>query len=403
VSLDSPIADAASRDNVWSQFRDQMPVAAKWAFFDHAAVAPLPAPVRDAFVGYANDMAVDATAGRSPWRKRVDETRRLAAAMIAADPAEIALVRNTTEGIGLVAEGFPWQPGDNVVLPAGEFPSNLFSWLNLASRGVEARIVPTENERLDLDRLEGLCDARTRMISVSWVGFATGWRNDLAAIAEIAHRRGALLFVDAIQGLGVLPLSVAELPIDFLAADGHKWLLGPEGAGVLFVRRAHLDRLRTLGVGWNSVRNPNDYSDPQFELKSSAGRYEGGSYNIAGIAALGAALKLLTDHGVDRIGARLLTVTDRLVARLTEIGAEVASCRATVDGLDRRSGIVAATLPGVDPAVARLRCLEQGVVLNVRGGRLRMSPHAYTNEDDIERLVRALTKCRPCSPSRAEA
>ena len=159
----------------------------------------------------------------------MEDVRRLGAQLVGADPTEIALVRNTTEGITLVAEGYRWRPGDNVVTLDNEFPSNLYPWMNLAERGVETRRVVTDNGRVDLDRIRDACDARTRIVSVSWVGYASGWRSNLDDLAEVAHRRGALLFVDAIQGLGVFPLDVSQTPLDFLAADGHKWLLGPEG------------------------------------------------------------------------------------------------------------------------------------------------------------------------------
>ena len=270
-----------------------MPVAERWAYFDHAAVAPLSVPAQAIATEWAQDFTANGDTGWPKWRDRLETTRKLCAQLIGAYPDEIALVHSTTEGVGLVAEGFSWQAGDNVVVPAGEFPTNLFPWMNLASRGVETRQVAAENERLDLDRLEDACDERTRIISVSWVGYATGWRNDLDAIAEIAHRRGALLFVDAIQGLGVFPLDVAKTPIDFLAADGHKWLLGPEGAGLLYVRREHLDRLRPLMIGWNSVKQSGNYTDTRLDLKETAGRYEGGTYNMLGHAALGASLEQL--------------------------------------------------------------------------------------------------------------
>jgi selenocysteine lyase/cysteine desulfurase len=153
----------------------------------------------------------------------------------------------------LVAEGFPWQSGDNVVVPADEFPTNQYPWMNLASRGVETRQVPVEGGRIDLNRLEAACDTHTRIVALSWVGFLSGWRTDLKAAAEMAHRRGALLFVDAIQGLGAFPIDVQTTGIDFLAAGAQKWLLGPEGVGLFYLRRDHLPTLRPLGVGAHSV------------------------------------------------------------------------------------------------------------------------------------------------------
>ena len=246
---------------------------------------------RDALLHWVRQAADEGDTVWPEWHAHVEACRRLGAQLIGADIAEIALVRSTTEGISLVAEGFRWQPGDNVVTLDNEFPSNQYPWMNLAERGVETRRVPADGGRVDLDRLSAACDARTRIVSISWVGFASGWRVDLDKVAELAHQRGALLFVDAIQGLGAFPLDVGRTPIDFLAADGHKWLLGPEGAGLLYVRRPHLAHLRPLGVGWHSVVQGSDYNRIALDLKPSAARYEGGSQNMAGFIALAASLE----------------------------------------------------------------------------------------------------------------
>jgi selenocysteine lyase/cysteine desulfurase len=258
--------------------------------------------------------------------------------------------------------------------------------MNLASRGVEVRQVGTRMGQIDLDELNDACDSRTRIIAVSWVAYASGWRNDLAALADVAHRNGALLFVDAIQGLGVFPLDVSQVPIDFLAADGHKWLLGPEGAGVLFVRREHLDLLRPLGVGWNSVKHSHDYSNTNMILKETAGRYEGGSYNTVGFVALAASLDLLARYPVEDISRRVLELGDLACRRLEEIGAKIASSRDRAHA----SGIISFTLDYDEPGRLKRLCKERGVVLNFRDGRLRVSPHAYNNEEDVERLIEAL-------------
>ncbi len=363
-----------------------MPVVRQWAYFDHAAVAPLCDPARAAMADWAQDTAEHGDVHWPKWSHRVEQVRGLGARLIGADPAEIALVRNTTEGINLVAEGFPWRTGENVVTLADEFPSNQYPWMNLAGRGVECRRVPTENGRVDLERIAAACDAQTRIIAVSWVNYAHGWRNDLDAIAELAHRRGALLFVDAIQGLGVLPLDVRTTPIDFLAADGHKWMLGPEGAGLLYVRREHLDRLRPLALGWNSVQQGNDYSRIELNVKNTAARYEGGSYNVAGFVGLAASLELLVGYGSVAISQRLLAVTDEACQRLAALGATIYSHREP----GRASGIVAFELPGKDSLGVKKQLLAQHVVVSCRAGRLRIAPHAYTNEEDLDRLVAAL-------------
>lgn len=373
----------------WADFRRQMPVTGRWAYLDHAAVAPLSAPAARAMQEWIGDLTENGDVGWSRWEARVEQVRRQGAALVGADPAEIALIRNTTEGISLVAEGFPWQAGDNVVTLADEFPSNVYPWLNLASRGVETRRVAVDQGRVDLARLAEACDGRTRMIAVSWIGYASGWRNDVDELVELARSKGAYLFLDAIQGLGVFPLDVRATPVDFLAADGHKWLLGPEGAGLLFVRREHLDLLRPLGVGWNSVVQAHNFTHIEPVWKTSAARYEGGTCNMAGIMGLGASLELLARYGCPAISARTLELTDLACERLTAIGATVCSDR------DPRhaSGIVSFEMPGQSSTQVRQKCLQHSVALGSRAGRVRISPHAYNDADDIERLIRALTAC----------
>jgi cysteine desulfurase / selenocysteine lyase len=370
----------------WVDLRRQMPIARQWAYFDHAAVAPLSGPAHTALAQWAEDATVNGSANYPAWTRHIEHLRTLAARLIGALPEEIALVGNTTAGINLVAEGFPWKPGDNVVTRADEFPSNQYPWLHLADRGVETRRVPTDGGRLSLKQLAAACDDRTRIVSVSWVAFASGWRHDLDRLAELVHKRGALLFLDAIQGLGVFPLDVRQTPVDFLAADGHKWLLGPEGAGLFFTRREHLDLLRPVGVGWNSVRNDQDFSHIELVFKDTAARYEGGSQNVAGLSALEASLGLLSQFGLPAICQRVLEITDLACQRLAEVGAVILSDRTET----HRSGIVSFELPGRDPQALRRQCFERNVALSCRAGRLRISPHCYNNAEDVERLIESL-------------
>lgn len=378
------VSDARVPD--WTEFRVLMPVVRQWAYFDHAAVAPLPEPAKAAVTAWAEEAAVNGDTAWPGWSRRVEQLRGSLADLIAASEDEIALVHNTTEGITLVAEGFPWQPGDNVVTLADEFPSNQYPWMNLHSRGVETRRVPSERGAVDPDRLAAACDRRTRILAISWVGYASGWRNDLDQLAGWAHDRGILILVDAIQALGVVPLDVRRTPIDFLAADGHKWLLGPEGAGVLFVRREHLDRLRPLGVGWHSVVHDHEFHRIELQIKPTAARYEGGSQNMVGAIGLAASLELLARFGPAAMCRRIFEVTDLACQRLQQIGARIHSDR----GPEHKSGIVVFDLPGQDSAAIRKQCLQRGVVLSCRGGGLRISPHAYNDASDIDRLIEAL-------------
>ena len=375
----------------WINFRNQMPVVNRWAFFDHAADAPLPEPTRQAILTWLNEATDEGGMAWPRWNHRLQEVRAFAAQWVNANPDEIALVRSTTEGINLVAEGLDWRAGDNVVTLADEFPSNQYPWLNQASRGVETRRVATEQGQVDLDRLAEACDRRTRVVSISWVGYVSGWRNDLERVAEIAHRQGALFFLDAIQGLGAFPLDVASTPVDFFSADGHKWMLGPEGAGLFYIRREHLDRLRPIGVGWNSVAHARDFTRIELDFRTSATRFEGGAPNSVGFIGFGASLELLASYGAAAIGERVLAVTDHACEELRRVGAVLYTHR---DDPRHSSGIVTFEIPGLDSQQARRVCLDAGVALSFRSGKLRISAHAYNNEEDVARLIDALACAR---------
>lgn len=370
----------------WNSFRRQFPTTERWAFFDHAAVSPLPAPCVAAMKEYVDDMAINGVVSFERWNKRIDEARQSAGQLLNADRLDVAFVANTTTGIGNIAEGFPWHPGDNVVTAAEEYPSNQYPWMNLRDRGVEVRAVASRGNRVALDDLRNAMDARTRVLAISAVEFASGFRNDLAALGEICRSKSIFFFVDAIQSLGIFPMDVTQLPIDALSADGHKWLLGPEGAGVFWVRREWLDCLHPIGVGWHSVVGAADFSTIDFCLKPHAGRWEGGTANVAGIVGLGASLRLLLDVGIATISDRILHLTDYLCEKAAGIGWNVFSSRSAGE----KSGIVSLTKDGVSPWEAKKRCFAKGIVVNVRSGRLRVSPHAYNTFEEIDRLIAVL-------------
>ncbi len=356
------------------------------AYFDHASVAPLSIAAREAMIQWTDDVGRFGATHWNRWRTSVEKTRRLAARLINAEREEMALVHSTTEGINLVAEGYPWKEGDNVVVPAGEFPSNLYPWMMLESRGVEVRKVPMPENRLDLDRINNACDAKTRIVNCSWVGYSHGFRVDLDQLAELVHDKGALLCVDAIQGLGVFQLDVKQTPIDFLSADGHKWMLGPEGAGLFYLRREHLDLLKPLGVGWNSVATAGEFQNDCLDLRSTAARYEGGTFNMVGLAGFGASLQTLLDVGIENISQSLHKVMKNVAEELSQIGAVIHSSQNEQEW----SGILSFDLPGQDAIAVKQHAKKQNVILNARNGHVRISPHAYTTSQDIKQLIAAL-------------
>jgi cysteine desulfurase / selenocysteine lyase len=371
----------------WDALRiAEFPVARRWAYFDHAAVAPLPRRSGDVLRSWADDQEQNGVVHWLDWEAKLRALREKLARLINAHTDEIAFINSTTHGIGLVAEGFPWREGDSVVTAAEEYPSNIYPWMNLASRGVTLRTVPSRDGGVWVRDLVEAIDDSTRVLTISHVEFASGFRNDLDALSDACRTRGVALFVDAIQGLGPLVIDVERTPIDFLAADGHKWLLGPEGAGFLYVRRDWIERLRPLGVGWHSVVGTYNSPAVDFTLKPTAERWEGGSFNMPGLQAFGASVGLLLEVGPEAVSERIL---DRAEA-VREIAR---SAGWTIHGSSRPrdlSGIVALEKPGTDPNAVVRSLRERGAAAACRRGRLRFSPHIYNNDDDMRRLREGL-------------
>lgn len=372
----------------WQSFRLQFPVTLELTYLNHAAVAPLPLRASGHIARYLDELSRRGAAGYPAFAFQIiDRARELAARLIHTVPERIFIVRSTTQGIGVAATGIPARPGDNVVLVEREFPANIRPWLPLRRRGVEVRMVPQREGRVLIDDLAAAADDRTAAISVSFVQFLSGFRVDVGAVSEICRRHDALCVVDAIQGLGAFPLDVEALGVDFLAADAHKWMLGPEGVGIGYAAPRALERIEPVLEGWFGTEDPFDFFNVEQPLKQTAARYEEGAYNVAGIHGMVGSLELLLEAGVERIARRILTLTDRLCEGLRGIGWAVQSPRETEA---ERSGIVLCGREGADAQTLRARLERERIVVSVRGGGLRVAPHAYNTPEEIDRIVAVL-------------
>ncbi|MBI5765495.1 MAG: aminotransferase class V-fold PLP-dependent enzyme [Planctomycetes bacterium] len=366
--------------------RAEMPVARQYSFMDHAAVAPISGRAGAAmrrFIEEAESHAY-ARSGIYPEARRV---RQLAGKLLNCHSEEVTFVPNTSTGISYVANGLQFSKGDNIVTTGAEFPANIYPWMNLRSHGVQVKMVPEDNARIPYERLIELIDERTRVVTVSAVQFGSGFRTDLAALGNYCQQRGVLFCVDAIQALGVVPIDVRAMKIDFLSADGHKWLLGPEGAGLFYCRHELLGLLRPSSVGWLGMKDCQNFGNYRMEFRDDARRFDGGSYNMAGIWGLGASIEWLLELGVNQIWDRVRMLTDRLVEGVRSKGYRVVSSRQPGE----ESGIVAFVSAKHDHAgiVDHLR-QEYRTIIATRLGRLRASPHFYNTEDEIDQLVEHL-------------
>jgi len=372
----------------WNALREEFPITRNYNFQNHAAAGPLSRRAADAARHYVNH-AEENSYVRGGFLKHVETVRGQCAELVGANVDEIAFTKNTSEGISFVANGLHWQTGDNVVITNVEFPANVYPWQALRARGVDVRMVLEEDGRIPLERLSESIDSRTRVVSISSVQFASGFRTDLATLGEFCQSKGVLLCVDAIQSLGAFPIDVRAMGIDFLAGNSQKWLCAAEGAGLFFIRKELQGHLQPTTIGWLSMKDPFNFGRYQFEFQNSARRYEAGTYNMPGIFALGGAVGLTLEIGLEAIAGRLLQLTNRLTAGLREKGYRVISSRTAAEA----SGIVAfvSDVHDHEKVQAHLEA-EHRIIIALRCGRLRASPHFYNTEREIDQLIEALPK-----------
>lgn len=315
------------------------------------------------------------------WIERDHELREFLARMTGASSSDIALLKNTTEGISIVAWGLDWQEGDNVVLPSDEFPSNRLPWLAQKERGVEAREIDIRQAADAEQALIDAMDSNTRLLTVSSVQWSDGFRLDLDRLGQACKQKGVLFFVDAIQQLGALPIDVEKSNIDFLAADAHKWLLGPEGIAVFYCREEMRPRLKLLQQGWHMVDRYWDFQRDEWKPSATALRFEAGTPNSIGQAALHASMRMFLETGMDVVATNVLANTDYLLENLPLIPGVRISSRLEPN---RRSGIVSFTHERLTPEEIYRTMQQNGVSCAVRGRSLRLSPHFYQGQKELK-------------------
>jgi len=357
-------------------------------YLNHAGISPAPARVVSAVTEAARQSAINpmkfATEVIGPARTGARE--RMARLM--GVPAEhLALTKNTGQGLALVADALKLDPGDNAVSVRCEYPSVVYPWYAQADRGIETRLAaPRPDGTFTAEDLDAVMDARTRVVTLSWIQFGTGFRCDLAAIAAAAHARGAIVVLDVIQGLGALPLEAEKLGIDVVATGAHKWLLAPGGTGGLYIAPHVLDRLRLVNMGAGSVVDVMKFDPLDFSPKPSAQRYEEGVPNFLGLVGLESALSLLEEVGISAIGTEILALSDYTADKLEAKNYHVVSPRAD----PQRAGLVMFKHPSLPNETVIQALINAKVAAADRGGNLRFSPHFYNTREEIDRAVDAL-------------
>jgi cysteine desulfurase/selenocysteine lyase len=373
-------------DGLAARYRDQFPVTQELIYLNHAAVAPLCRRAAEAIRWLADDSCQFGSLHYDKWMDSYAGLRRATARLINAAPEEIAIVKNTSEGIAMIAGGIDWKPGDRVVAFQEEFPSNYYPWLRLENRGVKVSWLSI------YDPLEKIAEAipGARLLAISFVNYLSGYRVDLEAIGRLCHEHGCFYFVDAIQGMGVFPIDVEASYIDALAADGHKWMLGPEGNGVLYVRRKWQDAIEPVEFGWTNPANYADYSSRDMTLRADAGRYECGTLNTVGCFGQRASIEFLIEVGIENVAASVMARASQLEQGLRAKGYDVMIERTEANG----SGIVCFRNPAIDHRMMVGEMRHNRITAAPRQGWVRVSPHFYISKEDIEQVLRVLPEVK---------
>lgn len=365
------------------QIREKFPVTKSKMFLNHSAYSPLPQPVVDVMRKYNEDLC----------HYEINESeyslgQEFFAKLVGAKKEEVALVQNTSTGLNIVANMLDYPKGSNVVTTDLEYPSVVYPWLK-KKLGVEVRYVPNVGGKIFLKDLEKAVDDQTVVIAISHVEYVNGFRHNLKALADIAHEHDAYLLVDAIQSLGAMTVDVRRNCVDFLTASCYKWLLGPAGAGYLYVRKELVERFEPPFIGWASVK-PEVFDTIEFwdiwrlQLSETASRFEVGSPSFISFVGAAVAIQLLLDVGIENIQKRIFGLTELLMDSVKNLGWHLT----TPEDKECRSGIVHFLVNRAQERVERLR--KKGIIVSARSKGLRVAPHFYNTEEEIARLIREL-------------
>ncbi len=376
------VSDTRQARTIDALLQREFPVAASEIYLNHAAVAPWPLRAGLAARSFAGDNVAHGSVNYPQWVDTEQALRISVAGMINATAPDIAFLKNTSEGLSVVAHGFPWQTGDNIVISDEEFPSNRIVWESLAPRGIAVRRVAL-GERPEESLLQAV-DAHTRMISISSVEYASGLRIDLERLGSSCHRRGIAFCVDAIQGLGAIAHDVQSMHIDFLMADAHKWMLGPEGVAVFYCAPRWRERLVLHQYGWHMVEDLYDFDRIDWQPAASARRFECGSPNMLGIHVLSASLSLLNEIGLETVESRIVSNSEFLHGAIAESKELVTISRRAPR---RVAGIVTFAHRHREAEELYQHLRANGVMCAQRGGGIRFSPHCYNTQEELRTAI----------------
>ncbi|HEY3487158.1 MAG TPA: aminotransferase class V-fold PLP-dependent enzyme [Gammaproteobacteria bacterium] len=371
-----------------SVIANQFPLSDDLIYLNHAGVAPWPRCARNAAVRFADENMDNGALHYPRWLQTEQALKQQLCKLLNAESSDsIALLKNTSEALSIIAYGLNWKHGDNIVLASDEFPSNRIVWESLSRYGVEVRVVELPDFKDPETVLLAATDRNTRLLTSSSVHYASGLRMDLERLGTSCKQRGILFCIDAIQSLGAFPVDAQAVHADFIAADGHKWMLGAEGLAVFYCNPAHLETLKLHQYGWHMIEHAGDYERAQWQPARSARRFECGSPNMLGIHILQASLGLLLNYGIESVS--------------TDISRNIAYLIDNIKGMQnvkilsplqpqRRAGILTFAVAGLDPLELNRKLFEHNIIGAPRKGGIRWSPHFYNSELQLQTAIEIL-------------
>ncbi len=370
------------------EIRKQFPyLTTRKIYLNHAAVSPLPKSVAEEVTAYVRERSETEINNYHAGLEKTANLKQKLAILLNTEAERIAFTKSVTDSLNILAQGIEWKRGDRIILNDIEFPANVYPFLNLTNIGVEIDFVKSKNGSIDIEDIEEAITPKTKLLSISFVQFLSGYRADLKTIGELCKKNNIIFSVDAIQGAGVAPLDVKEMQIDFLVGGAHKWLMGLMGLGYLFITEQLQNKIEQKTAGWLSVEDEWNLLDYKLKFKKDATRFHTGTFSMIGITALNASLDFFESVGQKNINKNILDNTEYFISKLNEIGLNPLLQNVKRNNL---AGIV--TLPINNAEVIFEKLQQKNIVCSLREGMIRFSPHFYNTKDEIDIVVNELKK-----------
>ncbi len=369
-----------------NEIRDHFPITRNHIYFNHASNSPMPIDVAEAMNEFNEDIICHGNLHERRWIRQVEKTREMYARMINARPEEIAFIKSTSQAISIICKGMKFRKGEKILTADVEFPANIFPWMAMAPKGVEIKFVGAKDGRIDPKDIEKSIDARTKIIALSLVEYGSGFRNYVEEVGELCRKKGIFFYLDGIQGVGAIPIDVQKFNVDFMSVATSKWLFGPQGVAILYVRKDIVDEIGYEEVCWRSVIEEESRKGFKMEKGTGARKFEGDNANFSGIIGFGAVLKFRDKIGNDTIYRMLSRNVDLIFEELKRRGYLIFGPVNRVE----RAGIISITHPEFSCEEILNRLLNENIIVSIRNNHLRISPHFYQTEEEIESLFEVL-------------